>query len=176
VSALRHGVRLASALIAHHATRDYTRLSEPFPGSTDLASVASLREALQEAAASHRIGCRKQRQRGALAAVVCDAGTVVEGFSGTEGPAGAAVGLVPNGADALAVGPLCARIEAGRGHNLVGLSESGHLDHHCWVDDGTEHALRVLVSDAEELAVFVCFPSPIVFVHFLGYFLERNGR
>ena len=60
-----------------------------------------------------------------LAAIVCDAGTVVEGFSGTEGPAGAAVGLVANGADRLAVGPLCARIEAGRGHNLVVLGHNG---------------------------------------------------
>jgi len=45
VSALRHGVGLAVALIAHQATRDYPLLAEPAPRRTDLASVAAHRHA-----------------------------------------------------------------------------------------------------------------------------------
>lgn len=64
---------------------------------------------------------------------VCgDADTVGHGLDGSEGPAGSAAGLVPDGLDGLALGPLLAGVEAfwdvevqvlGGGEVLLGLGQ-----------------------------------------------------
>lgn len=52
VCALRHGLRLAGAVVTEISTSDDSSILEPRPRSADLSAVASLREAVEESATS----------------------------------------------------------------------------------------------------------------------------
>jgi hypothetical protein len=104
VGACGHSLGLASGLVSEHAACYHSCFVEEVPGSGDLATIAAHGEAGKEVATAD--GVRGGQQRGICGASRLDAHTVVECLSGAEGPAGSTVGLVADGADALAVGPL----------------------------------------------------------------------
>ena len=84
VSALRHGVVVASASGAVVSASDDTLTLEPGPRSKDLATIAAKGEALVSIAASGGISYRKESGEVATGR---DTNTVIEGLSGTMSPA-----------------------------------------------------------------------------------------
>ena len=82
VIALRHGVWITGIGTTHLATGDHSNIMEPVEWSGDLASVAALRMACEDATAGRGVSSRQQALEASL-----NAHSVVEGFRGTKGPA-----------------------------------------------------------------------------------------
>jgi len=98
---LWHGVRIASVSGTHLTAGDDTGLVEPVPWGTDLTSVAAHGAAGHESTAASGIGSGHESVESIL-----DAVSIIEGLSGTECPAGTAVGLVSDVTNLSALGPV----------------------------------------------------------------------
>lgn len=107
-----HSVGIAGGLVAVVTSAHHTCSGKPVPWGVDLSSIAASRKAAGEAfAAASGVSNREQRQVGSLPVVVLYAVSVVECLRGAVRPAGAAVRLVTDGADDLALRPLSAGVK-----------------------------------------------------------------
>ena len=91
VSALWHRVVEASAGGTVVTASNNSRFLEPAPRSADLTTIAALRLALDEVAASSSV---RDGEEGGVGSISGNADTIVEGLGGSVSPAGAAVSLV----------------------------------------------------------------------------------
>jgi len=109
MSALRHSVVVAELTLSEVATSNNTGTLEPSPGSGNLATIATEREALSTVTAG---SCVRNGEKLLESATRDNTLAVVESLSGTMGPAGTAVRLVTNVVnDGLALGPSLTSIE-----------------------------------------------------------------
>jgi len=151
-----HGIRITGAGITVLSTSDDTGLVEPVPWGTDLTSVAAHGTAAHKSTAASGIGSREESVE-----TVYDAVSVVEGLSGTESPAGSAVGLVSNFAKLSALGPVLPGVEViwewVLEHKLA--SRSWDLNQPVIVDDRTEGLPDIGGLGLEESVVFTSVPG-----------------
>jgi len=152
---LGHGVRVASGSVTHLAASDDTSLVEPVPWGTDLTTVATHGAALHKSAATSSISSGEESVE-----TILDAVSVVEGLSGTESPAGSAVGLVSDLTDLGALGPVGSGIEVLweriRVHAHVTF---GDIVHPVFVDNRTEGLSHIGGLGFEESVVLTSVPS-----------------
>lgn len=156
VSAGWEGVWLAggaSSLVSIVTASGDTDLGEPVPGTRWLTTVAAHGEGAGEASAA-RVGILRSEDLGGITSA--DAVTVVEGLSGTEGPARTAIRLVTDTAsDGRALWPSSADIEglwdlSSLDLPLGLLDGRGNVAFLVW-EDGTEHLLNVSDGGVGEL-------------------------
>ena len=158
MSALLHGVVVAGSAGSVVTASDDAGVLEPLPGGADLATVTAHGLALEETTAGGGVRDRKESREVATSR---DADTIVEGLSGTVGPARATVGLIADVVDdGLALGPLHTRIEVG---GQVVVDDHGGVagalsDGPIGVNDGAHDALDLLEGCASEFVVVASDP------------------
>jgi len=160
VIALTHGVIVAKLVIAEISSGDNTLLGEPFPGSSNLTSIASHGLALDEVAAAGGIGDRKLVGE---STVRLNAETIVVSLSGSMGPARTAVRLVADVVDdGRALGPVSSGIKCRRnrdGSVRGEVSRFNTVDSPFGVDDSSHDSLSFLERGVGELGVDTSSPG-----------------
>lgn len=160
MGALTHGVVIAQLVISIVSAGHNTRLGEPVPGGTDLATVATKGEAGGAIAAASSVG---NREEFSVIATCGNAETIVEGLSGAMGPAGTAVGLVTDVVNShFALRPVGAGVEVG-GKIVVGDTASldGANNGPVGVDNGTHHAAEIVGGGTTEAVLSSGLPGGV---------------
>jgi len=177
VVALGHGVVVTEFAISEISSSDNTLLGEPFPGGSDLTSIASHGLALEEVAAASGV---RDRELVGESSIRLNAETIVVSLGSSMSPARTAVGLVANVVDdASALGPVGSGIEdlrsrdGGIGGEVRGL---GSLDCPLGVNDSSHDSLGLLLGDVLKLGVDTGSPGGgVVVVNDVDVGLEGEG-
>jgi hypothetical protein len=176
VVAFTHGVIVAQFAVTEVSSRNYTLFGEPFPGGSNLTSIASHGLALEEVAAASGIG---DRELVGESTISLNAETIVVSFSGSMGPARTAVRLVTDVVnDRSALGPVGSSIKDLRGRQgTIGgeVSRFNTFNSPLGVDDSSHECLDFLKRDVGELAVDTGSPGGcLVVVHDVDVALEEK--